>query len=145
MEKDTVDSANLLMGSSWRGTLKRGGTTLWRSRLVFTTAFCSSVRSEMLRKWASHVVVPTYKDKSQTDILPSTICVKKSRRATKNRIANPVLLIWMIMLMIMMTIIPLHFGSTEADVQQNTESCRVSPSIQVELIIKMTVVFIEDK
>ena len=49
------------------------------------------------------------------------------------------------MFMITMTIIPLHFGSTEADVQQNTESCRVSPSIQVELIIKMTVVFIEDK
>ena len=85
-------------------------------------------------------------DKSQTDILPSTICVKKkSRRATKNPIVNPVLLIWMIVFMITMTIIPLHFGSTEADVQQNTESCRVSPSIQVELIIKMTVVFIEDK
>ena len=85
-------------------------------------------------------------DKSQTDILPSTTCVKKkSRRATKNPIVNPVLLIWMIVFMITMTIIPLHFGSTEADVQQNTESCRVSPSIQVELIIKMTVVFIEDK
>ena len=47
------------------------------------------------------------------------------------------------MFMIMMTIIPLHFGSTEADVQQNTESCRVSPSIQVEIMIKM--IFIEDQ
>ena len=64
---------------------------------------------------------------------------------SKNRIANPVLLIWMIMFMITMTIIPLHFDSTEADVQQNTESCRVSPSIQVELMIKKAVIFIEDQ
>ena len=40
--------------------------------------------------------------------------------------------------------IPLHFDSTEADVQQNTKSCRVSPSIQVEFMIKMAVIFIED-
>ena len=61
-------------------------------------------------------------------------------RATKNLIANLVLLIWMIMFMIAMTIIPLHFGSTEVDAQQNTENCRVSPSIQVELMIKKAVV-----
>ena len=77
-------------------------------------------------------------DKSQTDIFPTTICAK-------NRIANPVLLIWMIMFMITMTIIPLHFDSTEADVQQNKENYRVSPSIQVELMIKMAVIFIEDQ
>ena len=49
------------------------------------------------------------------------------------------------MFMIAMTIIPLHFDSTEVDVQQNTESCRVSPSIQVGFMIKLADIFIEDQ
>merc|ERR1739847_92157 len=59
MEKERVDWAKEAMGGSPGARRYRSGTVWWSSLLVLMATCALVSRSEMARRWANQVVVPT--------------------------------------------------------------------------------------